>query len=203
MTFLAGMPSFDLTDVAALRLRAISFFLVALLACAGGLMALWNHLQRDFERLPRLTYEKSLGIVALWGTLFLIVLTMISGARELMTPGAWKKQGATYRLSTADDDAARRERLELLHGALCDWARAHGGRLPPDDLVPEIPAAVWQSGDPRGARFAYVGSRRIGEGSAPVAFEPSGDTRLVLLADGAIVSSSIAEIRDTLAREAR
>ena len=28
-----------------------------------------------------------------------IVLTMISGARELMTPGAWERNGVTYRLS--------------------------------------------------------------------------------------------------------
>ena len=27
-----------------------------------------------------------------------VVLAMISGARELMTPGAWEKHGATYRL---------------------------------------------------------------------------------------------------------
>ena len=31
-----------------------------------------------------------------WGSLFVLVLTMISGARELMTPGAWKKDGITY-----------------------------------------------------------------------------------------------------------
>jgi hypothetical protein len=30
--------------------------------------------------------------------LFLLVLTMISGARELMTPGAWEKKGFTYQL---------------------------------------------------------------------------------------------------------
>jgi len=29
------------------------------------------------------------------------VLTMISGARELMTPGAWEKDGAIYRLKGA------------------------------------------------------------------------------------------------------
>ncbi len=37
-------------------------------------------------------------MVVLWGLLFTVVLAMISGARELMTPGAWEKQGATYRL---------------------------------------------------------------------------------------------------------
>lgn len=40
-----------------------------------------------------------MGLVVLWGLLFIVVLAMISGARELMTPGAWEKQGATYRLA--------------------------------------------------------------------------------------------------------
>ncbi len=35
----------------------------------------------------------------IWGLLFVLVLTMISGARELMTPGAWEKEGFTYVLA--------------------------------------------------------------------------------------------------------
>ena len=31
--------------------------------------------------------------------LFVIVLTMISGARELLTPGAWEQNGGTYELN--------------------------------------------------------------------------------------------------------
>ena len=61
----------------------------------------------DFTRLPRLSYSKALAMVVLWGLLFVVVLTMISGARELMTPGAWKKNGITY--SVVDDPAARQE----------------------------------------------------------------------------------------------
>jgi hypothetical protein len=45
-----------------------------------------------------MTYARALAAVALWGFVFVIVLTMISGARELLTPGAWEKQGATYKL---------------------------------------------------------------------------------------------------------
>jgi len=56
--------------------------------------------------LPRLSFGRALAGVILWGLLFFIVLTMISGARELMTPGAWKKDGATYKL--ADDPAEER-----------------------------------------------------------------------------------------------
>ena len=96
------MPSITLTDVARARLDTISFFLVALLLCAFLVKLLWNYLAKDFPRLPRMTYRKALAAVVLWGLVFLIVLTMISGARELMTPGAWKKDGVTYRLKEGE-----------------------------------------------------------------------------------------------------
>lgn len=94
----AGMPSYTLTDLAKARLDTISFFLVLVLVLALLVKFLWNYLARDFSKLPRMTYPKALVAVTLWGLLFLLVLTMISGARELMTPGAWEKQGATYKL---------------------------------------------------------------------------------------------------------
>ena len=70
-----------------------------LLVSAGLIQLLWNSLRKSFTRLPRLNYPRAIGLVVLWGLLFIVVLTMISGARELMTPGAWEKQGATYRLN--------------------------------------------------------------------------------------------------------
>jgi quinol-cytochrome oxidoreductase complex cytochrome b subunit len=94
----AGMPSYTLTDLAKARLDTISFFLVLVLVLALLVKFLWNYLARDFSKLPRMSYPKALAAVTLWGLLFLLVLTMISGARELMTPGAWEKQGATYKL---------------------------------------------------------------------------------------------------------
>ena len=101
---LAGMPApYTLTEVARLRVETISFFLVVLLASAALVGWVWNGLRAGFPRLPRLNYWRALGVVALWGLLFSVVLAMISGARELMTPGAWEKQGATYRLKGAGD----------------------------------------------------------------------------------------------------
>lgn len=94
----AGMPSFDLTEIARTRLDTISFFLALLFLLSLLVKLLWNYLGRDFQKLPRMTYPRALAAVTLWGLLFLLVLTMISGARELMTPGAWEKQGATYKL---------------------------------------------------------------------------------------------------------
>lgn len=95
---LAGMPSARLTDVARLRVENISFFLAILLLSALLVQLVWNWLRADFPRLPRLTYPKAIAVISLWGLLFVLVLTMISGARELLTPGAWEKNGATYRL---------------------------------------------------------------------------------------------------------
>ena len=96
---LAGMPApLTLRDMARMRVEAISFFLVVLLVSAKLIQWLWNGLRSNPSRVPRLTYPKSVGLVALWGLLFVVVLAMISGARELMTPGAWKQDGATYRL---------------------------------------------------------------------------------------------------------
>src|SRR5262245_12398461 len=130
----AGMPAplptdpeqvLRLNEPALVRLQTISFFLAGLLLCAAAVRWLWNSLQRDFPQLPRLTLGKALAGVILWGLLFVIVLTMISGARELMTPGAWKKQGFTYRLNDDASRAAetagralRRQHLERLRTAL-------------------------------------------------------------------------------------
>jgi hypothetical protein len=95
---LAGMPHFTLADVVRLRLSGISFFAVALLLCAFGVKALWNYLRRDFPRMPQIGYGRSLALVLLLGLLFNIVLLMIAGTRELMTPGAWEKSDISYRL---------------------------------------------------------------------------------------------------------
>jgi hypothetical protein len=109
----AGMPKplpidvpriLRVNDTALERIQVISFFLMTFLVCSATVMMLWNYLQRDFPKLPRLSFGKAAAGVFLWGMLFIIVLTMISGARELMTPGAWEKQGVTYRL--ADDAPA-------------------------------------------------------------------------------------------------
>lgn len=104
---LAGMPSALPEDLKTLvrvadssvgRYQAISFFLMAILVSTVAVQYLWNLLARDSSWLPPLTFTKAFAIVMLWGALFVVVLTMISGARELMTPGAWEKNGVTYQL---------------------------------------------------------------------------------------------------------
>src|SRR3954469_2469590 len=139
----AGMPSLTLTDLAGARLQTLSFFLLLFFLSALAIQRLWNYLRRDFPRLPHLTYRRACAATGLWGLLFVLVLTMISGARELMTPGAWDKVGLTYKLKPGPDAdatralwtttlAARPTKLLELKLALWSYAAAHDGRLPPD-----------------------------------------------------------------------
>jgi hypothetical protein len=95
----AGMPSVSLSDAASLRLSGISFFLVLLLLSAVGFRYLWNYVRRDFSQLPYLSYKMALAFVLLLGLLLNVILLMIAGTRELMTPGAWEKSGITYKLT--------------------------------------------------------------------------------------------------------
>jgi hypothetical protein len=98
------MPVVTLSDTAELRLSGISFFLLTILLVAWGVRALWNLLRRDFPRLPFLDYKRSVALVVLLGLCFNVVLLMIAGTRELMTPGAWEKSGATYQLKSQPRD---------------------------------------------------------------------------------------------------
>lgn len=97
----AGMPSvsYTISEASKLRIETLSFFVAGFFLSALGIMWLWNYLARDFTILPRLTYGRAVVLVTLWGLLFILILTMISGARELMTPGAWEKDGVTSKLA--------------------------------------------------------------------------------------------------------
>jgi Kef-type K+ transport system membrane component KefB len=95
----AGMPSVTMEEVSEMRLESISFFAFALLGFTWLIKLAWNFLRKDFPKLPQISYLRALTLVFLIGCLFMLILTMISGARELLTPGAWKKQGFTYKLN--------------------------------------------------------------------------------------------------------
>lgn len=170
-------------------------------------MFLWNALRRDFARLPRLTYGKSVALVTLWSMLFLLVLTMISGARELMTPGAWEKNGATYKLAQRDaghrapTDSQRREHLQRLKTALWAYAAAHGGAFPLGDADSAISPHAWETPDASRARYAYVPGRKANVGSELVAYEPTvfDAPRLALTSDGQIRSMRDDDLHSMLA----
>jgi hypothetical protein len=190
----AGMPAPELTEVATLRLDSLSFFAFVFVASAGLICLAWNALRRDFPALPRLSFWRGLGLTFLWGLLFVLVLTMISGARELLTPGAWKKQGWTYALdqgpaapAAAVTEAERRQKMEDLRFALWDFARKNGGRFPASPGEPAVPTERWQLPGPSGMRYLYT-ANPVADPAAPLAWEPEvfGAQRLVLFSDGAI-----------------
>jgi hypothetical protein len=199
----AGMPSFGLSEIGRLRFETISFFLVAFLVCSGFVQRLWNGLRGDFPRLPHLSYKRAVMLVGIWGLVFLLVLTMISGARELMTPGAWKKQGLTYKLAdqipapAPEVESPRKLALDRLRAALWHYAEGHGGHFPPDRSAVEIPDEVWRVPDPSGLHYVYVPGQKLDAGPIPLAYEPGlfGPERMVLSVDGGVRTMTLDEIR--------
>lgn len=202
----AGMPYWTLSDLARFRFSSISFFLFGLLLAAVGFRALWNQLRRDVPRLPELGLRSALAAVLLSGLAFDLVLTLISGGRELMTPGAWVKTGTTRHLKSELPEAdarllfARKQQLERLRVALWSWAAAHGNALPPHDEQPELPAALWETADGTHVRFIYVPGAKLERAEELVAYEPGlyGAERLALFADGEIELRSAASLRQAV-----
>jgi hypothetical protein len=178
---LAGMPMplVRVSEAARPRLDVISFFLVGLLLSAAVVMFVWNGLRRDFPRLPHLSYARACGVVVLWGLLFVIVLTMISGARELMTPGAWEKRGMTYKLrdekaaaAQVEEWTARRTRIGKLQSVLLEHARQHDGKYPIAlDELPLEPAAL-EVPNRAGSRYVLIAGRTLDGLAVPLAYEP-------------------------------
>ena len=189
------------------RLQAISFFVACLLLSAWGVRWLWQILRKDLTWLPDLTYRRSLSLVVLWGLLFVVVLTMISGARELMTPGAWRKQGWTYKLADSSSPAAkpqdnrteRRQALERLRQPLWQYAATHRGRFPDAD-DPDIDAALWDIPGFPGLKFMIAPNRMAEETGRLLVCEPEldGVERSVLLTNGMLGTMRTAEINQAL-----
>ena len=211
----AGMPAplptdvdkfLMLNDTARERLQAISFFLFAFLMAALVLRLVWNGLRRDIPSLPRLSYSKALAAIFLWGLLFVIVLTMISGARELMTPGAWTKQGFTYKLADepksldVGSEAIRRQHLEKLRTVLWQFAATHRGNFPSESEITAISSDLWLAPGLEGMRLHYVSGRSANHLLEILVYEPEieADRRLVLQSNGDILLMSSAEIRAAL-----
>lgn len=189
------------------RWQALSFFVACILGLSWIVKRLWNALRRDVPALPLLGYGRALSFVLLWGLLFVIVLTMISGARELMTPGAWQKRGWTYELTGAstvatpdDNKSERRQALEQLRWALWQYAAAHDGQFPDQDDA-AIDPALWEMPGWPGLQFLYVPGQTSSGAARVLAFEPEleGDTRWALLSNGMIGEMRTGEIQAALA----
>lgn len=214
----AGMPGVSLSSMARMRLEVISFFFLGFVFSSTVIWWIWNSLARDFLFLPKITLGKSCGLVALWGLLFVVVLTMISGARELMTPGAWERTEQTYRLRDQERPEStpasaglvdarlsdRREKLERLGIALARHAALHEGRFPA--AVADVePLELWQIPQAHGEQYGYLPGRSVSDGKRLIAYEPDSfdDHSLVLHADVSVSSVSAVELRRMLQGEAQ
>lgn len=199
------MTVYGLRDVVRLRLEEISFFIVLLIVCSFAFQLLWNFAFKGFRAIPRLKFRQALCLALLFGLMMLLILTMISGIREVLTPGAWRKQGTSYRLNDPSQEPARRRSLEQLRSALFDYSRMHEGEFPPHDFVPEVSEKLWESPDQLGSHYIYSGGLATNEVGSLLAVEPPnfGDRRFVLLTSGDIKMLSDAEIRNLLPRKAK
>jgi hypothetical protein len=207
----AGMPIYTLddlhrslvaTDLTVQRLQTLSFFALALLLFAAFIRWIWNGLRKDFPILPRLSYPRALGLVFLWGLLFVLVLTMISGARELLTPGAWEKVpgGVTYRLARPTEPTEVERRITERSEAIRRLGKALGlfdqgdnelrrRHWPPD--LRGIPADFWIVPGTDGARYILVNQPRERDGILLYEPEAVGNDRLVFTdSDGPLWKSS-------------
>lgn len=191
----AGMPSPRLTDVAAARLDSISFFLAGYALCAVIFRWVWNHLAKDFPWMPSLTFGRSLAMLVVVGLFMYFILTMVSGARELMTPGAWARNGSTYQLTSAQEnrsawlESARQNTIEQLRAELREYAAKHDGKLPPHLFVADFEARLWKGIDPTGTWIGYIPGKTFSAPATVLAYEPSsyGAKRWALLTDGSIL----------------
>lgn len=205
----AGMSSPQLSDVAKARLDVISFFILVYLLCAVVFRWLWNLLAKDFPWMPPLSFKRSMALLVVAGLFMYFILTMISGARELMTPGAWAKSGITYKLQTPDRDpkpwldAARKHALEILRDALRDYAVKHEGRLPVHAYVSDFNPALWKGSHPEGQWLIYIPGLTFGPSNRVLVYEPAtyGATRWALLTDGSVVQMSGGELDARVRKE--
>lgn len=201
----AGMTVYSLTDIARARLDALSFFFAAYLFICWMVKVVWNHLASTFTVMPRLDYRRALALVFVTGLLFYVVLTMISGARELLTPGAWEKQGTGYRLRDANATSlskdVRHAHLLCLKQAIWEYALAHNGAGPPGPLADGIDRHLWLFEG--GGFYCLVPHVKPGGGRNILVYEPAtaGARRFVLLADGSIEDRTDGELKLQLARE--
>lgn len=201
----AGMTVYGLRDIYRLRFEEVSFFIVLLLVCAALFRLLWNHAVKGFTFLPRLKFRQSLCLSILLGLAMLLILAMISGIREVLTPGAWRHQGSSYRLNDPSQEPARRRSLDQLRTALFEYASHAQGRFPPHDFVPEISEKLWESPDQLGTHYIYSGGLTTNDITSMLAIEPInfGDQRFVLFVSGEIRQFSSEEIDQRLRQKVR
>ncbi|MCP5537642.1 MAG: hypothetical protein H7A51_15595 [Akkermansiaceae bacterium] len=199
------MTVITLTDVAEARLQSVSFFCVVYLLLAWGVKLLWNYLAKSFGWMPRINYRRALALMLVSGLFLYVILTMISGARELLTPGAWKKQGIGYELSSGEKPPSkevRKEAIQKLKTKLWVYAREHDGKLPHGIFDKSFDSYHWALPEVTGY-YAYIPTQKLGGGRDILVYEPGvmGRKRFVILTDGSVEAWSEDTLRTALERD--
>lgn len=205
---LAGMPSPVLvfTELGKRRAEELSFFVFAFLVCGFLVKLLWNYVFAGVAWAPQLTYARALGALSLWGLVMVVVLSLVSGARELMTPAAWEPNGTTHRLAkpseqslAASQQAERKTRIEKVRFALWDFAAKHQGQLPTIEQWNELPVEL-RACEPSGTiLYRYEPGATIGSEAKVIVFEPRWyDDQYVLYGDGSIaLQTKVSQVENT------
>lgn len=197
----AGMGYPTISDFGRLRLKTLSFFLVAFLLFSYLFHICWHQIRNAIPRLPKLSFRQSMGMMFLWGLVFIVVLIMISGARELMTPGAWKKNGFTYQLTEAsrsekglsvvNSDLANEKINSLLKlkVELMQFAENNSGRFPSEEEYKSWTYDLKKIPNTLGATWVYVPESTIEDSKSLLFFHPFSENEsltICLFVDGSM-----------------
>jgi len=189
------MTVITLTDVAKMRIESLSFFIAAYLLMALFVKWLWNYLAQSFDKLPALNYKRALALALISGLFLYVVLTMISGARELLTPGAWQKKGYGYKLEeSATSGPDRSAQALLLRDALWQFSKQNNGQFPSSLFIDEITLTGAQN------HFAYLSTSGPSDEKNLLAYEinTTAKSRTVILTDGSIETWQTSKVKEAL-----
>ncbi len=194
----AGMPSpqLILTELGKRRMEELSFFFVLFLLTAAVVRWLWNYVQVEIPTLPRLTFRRTVAILLLWGMAMTVVLSVISGARELMTPAAWEPNGITHQLkkqtTVEQPQDQRRAKLERLRTLLWQHAATHDGQFPDKSESESSADEAWMAQPQGRLKFIYIAGLSAKSEETILVYEPEiyDDGQYVLMTSGRIARLS-------------
>jgi len=165
---------------------------------------LWNHLKKDFSFLPNISLGRAFSLTLLVGIGMSIVLSMISGARELFTPGAWQKNGLTYNVAPIASPgesllAKRRQKIRSLKDAIWKHAEQNNGKFPLNAFSSTVTQNSFFTLHPSRMRFEYrFDSEGLNGDTKPLAWEPDvyKENRFVLFTSGEIKLLSADSVKE-------